>query len=467
MSATNAWDETKPAGSDLASTIDNQMRQMKLDIRERLALEHYWNTSLAADGLHKEITITPATTNTELLKTVSNQSITGASSVGCVNLGITWNTSGTPTAFALTLTDTLSNAASLFLDFKVSSTSKFSVAKTGLITGAAGATITGTITATTFSGSGLSLIGVALLASANTFTANQTISASTPDLLFVNTASGSKTWKIEGSGNNLAFVESGVANQLTISAGGALTSTGLITSAKSGSGSQGLFAYNGNGGISLYTDTDGRMLAYELNSAGAATRNLWFQDAYGSANLTFSGALTVAGFGTHAFTSGGTGTNALNIRNTTAGSGNLAALWIGNNSQAFRAALSMTSTTYTPAGQYLADGLTIETGGAGGISIAATSASGGIRFLSGGSTLRWTMNTSGNLIPNGAATFNIGDASNQVAQLFLTELRWTGAGTGVGAATPNLGTFCPAVSATPIWIRVYQNGVAGYMPHWT
>jgi hypothetical protein len=145
MPATNAWDETKPAGSDLASTIDNQMRQMKLDIRERLALEHYWNAGISTDGLHKEITITPATTNTELLKTVSNQSITGTSAVGVVNLGATWNTTGAPTALKINVTDTSSDAASLLLDLQVGGVSKFSVRKDGSVAfnAAGGGTISG------------------------------------------------------------------------------------------------------------------------------------------------------------------------------------------------------------------------------------------------------------------------------------------------------------------------------------
>jgi hypothetical protein len=133
MPATNAWDETKPAGSDLASTIDNQMRQMKLDIRERLALQHYWNDSLSTDGIHKEISITPTAVNTELLKTNANQSLTGSSAVAAINLGVTWNTSGTPTAIKMVVTDTASNAASLLMDLQtLAGGSKFAVDKAGL-----------------------------------------------------------------------------------------------------------------------------------------------------------------------------------------------------------------------------------------------------------------------------------------------------------------------------------------------
>lgn len=147
MPATNAWDETKPAGSDLASTIDNQTRQLKLDVRERLAVQHYWNDSLSTDGIHKEISITPAAANTELLKTNSNQSVTGANTTPAINLGVTWNTTGAPTALKINVTNTASDAASLLIDLQVGGVSQFKVSKAGLITTTGGYNPTGLITA--------------------------------------------------------------------------------------------------------------------------------------------------------------------------------------------------------------------------------------------------------------------------------------------------------------------------------
>lgn len=55
---TRTWDtsyEASPAGSDLANTIDNRMREVKVDARERLEVDH----SMAGDvddGLHKKVT---------------------------------------------------------------------------------------------------------------------------------------------------------------------------------------------------------------------------------------------------------------------------------------------------------------------------------------------------------------------------------------------------------------------------
>jgi len=54
MAATRAWDETKPAGPDYVSEGDDEIRATKVDIRERLALEHIWNVNVTDDGLHKD-----------------------------------------------------------------------------------------------------------------------------------------------------------------------------------------------------------------------------------------------------------------------------------------------------------------------------------------------------------------------------------------------------------------------------
>lgn len=45
MAYTNAWNETQPLGSAAANTIDDIIRQLKVDIRERM------NTVLNSDGL--------------------------------------------------------------------------------------------------------------------------------------------------------------------------------------------------------------------------------------------------------------------------------------------------------------------------------------------------------------------------------------------------------------------------------
>lgn len=57
---------------------------------------------------------------------------TGSQAYGILNLAQTWNTTGTPTAIKLNVTNTTSNAASLLMDLQVDGSSKFSVSKAGL-----------------------------------------------------------------------------------------------------------------------------------------------------------------------------------------------------------------------------------------------------------------------------------------------------------------------------------------------
>lgn len=46
--------EAKPADIDYVSEGDDEIRNTKRDIRQRLALEHIWGTSINDDGLHKD-----------------------------------------------------------------------------------------------------------------------------------------------------------------------------------------------------------------------------------------------------------------------------------------------------------------------------------------------------------------------------------------------------------------------------
>lgn len=69
------------------------------------------------------------------IKFTDTQSAGSGSLAGTLlNLAQTWNTSGTPTAVKLNVTDTSSNAASLLLDLRVGGTSKFKADKSGFVT---------------------------------------------------------------------------------------------------------------------------------------------------------------------------------------------------------------------------------------------------------------------------------------------------------------------------------------------
>lgn len=80
-------------------------------------------------------TITPAA-NTSALS-VSGFSLTGSNAQSLLDLAGTWNTSGTPTAIDLNITDTASNSSSLLLNLRTGGTSRFKVSKTGVGTLAA------------------------------------------------------------------------------------------------------------------------------------------------------------------------------------------------------------------------------------------------------------------------------------------------------------------------------------------
>jgi hypothetical protein len=137
MPATNAWNETSPAGTDLVSSLDNTIRTKLLDVRERMELEHYWNDDTTNDGKHINITVAGAgVIANKAAFAASGFSLTGSNAQSLVDLSGTWNTTGTPTGIKLNVTDTASHASSLLLDLQVGGVSKFSVAKDGSFTSA-------------------------------------------------------------------------------------------------------------------------------------------------------------------------------------------------------------------------------------------------------------------------------------------------------------------------------------------
>jgi len=135
MAATNAWNETSPAGTDLVSSLDNTIRAKLLDIRERMELEHYWNDDTTNDGKHINITIAGAgVIANKALLAASGGSLTGSNAQSWMSIAGTWNTTGTPTAVEVAITDTASNAASLLFNLLVGGVSKFKVGKDGAVT---------------------------------------------------------------------------------------------------------------------------------------------------------------------------------------------------------------------------------------------------------------------------------------------------------------------------------------------
>jgi hypothetical protein len=64
---------------------------------------------------------------------MTGQSLTGSQNTSLLDMTSTWNTTGTPTALKLNVTDTASNASSLLMDLQVGGSSKFEVDKFGAL----------------------------------------------------------------------------------------------------------------------------------------------------------------------------------------------------------------------------------------------------------------------------------------------------------------------------------------------
>ena len=62
---------------------------------------------------------------------ITPETLTGSSATSSLSIAQTWNTTGTPTALDINVTDTASNGLSRLLDLRVGGTSRFNVNKSG------------------------------------------------------------------------------------------------------------------------------------------------------------------------------------------------------------------------------------------------------------------------------------------------------------------------------------------------
>jgi hypothetical protein len=87
----------------------------------------------AADnaGIRSAIGLGQTDAPTFLAQSLTGQSLTGTQSTSLVDLATTWNTTGTPSALKLNVTDTASNAASNLMDFQIGGVSKLKINKAG------------------------------------------------------------------------------------------------------------------------------------------------------------------------------------------------------------------------------------------------------------------------------------------------------------------------------------------------
>jgi hypothetical protein len=133
MPHTNQWNEASPAGTDLISAGDDEIRKFKLDVRERANLEHFWGVDLVQDGKHRHITLNPA----QDVPAISGSNTMTAGG-GLIQMSQTWNGNAHFDALKMDITDILSSADSNLIQMSVNGVPIFTVSKTGLITGGGG-----------------------------------------------------------------------------------------------------------------------------------------------------------------------------------------------------------------------------------------------------------------------------------------------------------------------------------------
>jgi hypothetical protein len=99
--------------------------------------------------------------------------------------------------------------------------------------------------------------------------------------------------------------------------------------------------------------------------------------------LRFGGLIAAEGFGTNTFSAGGTGSQIIALRNTTAGTANYTTFQLGNDATAAAAILSHTSTSHSAGGLYPVDGAMLDATRSGGLRLIASNAAGTIQFYTG------------------------------------------------------------------------------------
>lgn len=123
-----------------------------------------------------------------------------------------------------------------------------------------------------------------------------------------------------------------------------------------------------------------------------------------NAAVIIDGVVTVNGFGNHAFNASGAGANAVSVVNTAAGTANQATFAAAADG-GLTVQMTAFSSTFTTSGPHLASGASLYHNGVGGVSVAALSASGGLRFYSGGTTKRGEFLSDGRFVLGNTSSY--------------------------------------------------------------
>lgn len=122
------------AGRTITLDVNNTAQTLKFTAASTVTFPAGTNTlaCLANNTFTALQTITQASANAGILAS-TGYSLTGTDATSMVDLAGTWNTSGTPTAIKLNITNTASNAAALMMDLQIGGLSRFSIGKLGTI----------------------------------------------------------------------------------------------------------------------------------------------------------------------------------------------------------------------------------------------------------------------------------------------------------------------------------------------
>jgi microcystin-dependent protein len=148
MAHTRAWDETKPANTDLASSLGVQGRNVKVDVRERMALQHVWNVDATKDGMHKNILFDTASVaaNMTMLE-MQGYSLSGDNAQHGFYINGTWNTTGLPHLISGNIQVSAANPSSRLISLARDGVEKFGVDINGNTVLTGNLNVTGSIAA--------------------------------------------------------------------------------------------------------------------------------------------------------------------------------------------------------------------------------------------------------------------------------------------------------------------------------
>lgn len=155
-----------------------------------------------------------------------------------------------------------------------------------------------------------------------------------------------------------------------------------------------------------------------------------FNTALSDDNFAVLGAVnTFTAFGSHTWSAGANSANVIHVENTTSNTTALARLQATAGTTA--GFLDSYSQGYTTGSYDVQSATALVAQGSGGLSIAASHASGPIRFYAGGTTNWMTLSAAGLLTVTGVGTHTIGGGGTSVSSTVVFN---GGNGTGIGAA---------------------------------